>query len=129
MSDGGYRGLSRAQLWELECDKLKAEKRAAMQLSEAYENLLNRVLDPAASEATTEPARALPAPAPVAGGSGQLVQPPALPGTSVRRSAPRSRDREPGMGRSAHTRTLAYGGRATCTPIMYVGLPSYGIMY
>jgi hypothetical protein len=87
---------------------LEIGNRCAKQQNQEIKNLLfRRVLpvDPAASEATTEPARALPAPAPVAGGSGQLVQPPALP--SVRPSAAGSRHREPGIERSAHTRTRA----------------------
>jgi hypothetical protein len=130
MSDEDYRGLSQAEL-VYRCGLLEIQLSCAKRQTEKITNYsilqFRRVPDPAASEATTEDARAPPAPAPVAGGSGQPVQAPALPGPSVRRSAPRSRDREPGMERSAHTRTLAYGDRATCTPIMYVSLPSYGI--
>jgi hypothetical protein len=130
MPDEDYRGLSQAEL-VFRCGILEIQKRCAKRETEEIINFsflqYPRVPDPAASEATTEDARALPAPAPVAGGSGQPVQAPAPPGSSVRRSAPRSRDREPGIERSAHTRTRVYAGRATCTPIMYVSLPSYGI--
>src|ERR1700679_3016862 len=113
MSNEDYRGLSRALL-EANCERLNMEERAANQLVEGYRKLFRRVSELAARAATTEPARALPAPAPVASGSRQLVRAPALPGPSERRSALGSmRDREPASGveRSAHTRTRrAYGG-------------------
>jgi hypothetical protein len=117
MSNEDYRGLSRALL-ELNCERLNMEERAANQLVEGYRNLFRRVSDLAAREATTEPARALPAPAPVASGSGQLVLAPALPGPSERCSAlGPTRDREPGVERSVHTRTRrTYGGPARNTP-------------
>ncbi|KAF8492754.1 hypothetical protein F5888DRAFT_1636909 [Russula emetica] len=127
--DEDYRALSHADL-EDKCAELLLEKEAHMQLAKGYKRLLLRGRDPTASEATTEGARALPLP--VASGSGQLVEAPALPDPPVRRSAPGSdvtsntpvyrgrgggereqrgsiRDREPpsqaGMERSAHTGT------------------------
>jgi hypothetical protein len=133
MSDEDYRGLSQAEL-ELQCGIYKIGWRSARREIEDIKNFLfRRVPDPAAGEATTEPARALPAPAPVASGSGQLVQAPALPGPPVRSSAPGSmRDRELGVERSlrsAHTRTRAHldGGLVRSTPTAYVSLPSCGI--
>jgi hypothetical protein len=97
MSDEDYRGLSQAELKKLKCGIYKIGLRCAKQKIEDIKDFLfRRVPDPAASEATTEPA-------PVAGGSGQLVQAPALPGPSVRRSAPGSIcDREPGVERSVN---------------------------
>lgn len=104
-----------------------------MQLARDYENLVPDHHPAAASGsvATTEPARALsaPAPAPVAGGSGELVQPeaPAFSGP-VRRSARiTAMGDRPEMERSAHNRTQgrAYSDSDSPTPsppVMYVSL-------
>lgn len=123
MSDEDYRGLSRVHL-ELKCGILEIERRSAKQESEEIKNFLfRRVADLAANEAITEPAARAP---PVASGSGQLVPAPALPGPSERRGSAAlgsMRDREPGVERSAHTRTRrAYAGSAR--PTTYVNLPS-----
>jgi hypothetical protein len=155
MSDEDYRGLSPDQLI-LKCRILEIRKRRATQETEDIIKLL--FPNPAASQTTTETdARALRAPAPVASGSGQVVQAPqeasAPPGTSVRRSLspPGSdisntlvyrgrngehrrslRNRGPGMEspRLTHTRTRANRDRTTCsTSIKYVSLSLTGSMY
>ena len=129
MSDEDYRGpyLCKAELKYAICE---IELRCARQeIEEIKDFLFRHVPDPAAIEAT-ESARALPAPAPVAGGSGQLVLAPALPGPSARRTAPGSlRDREFGAERSVHTRNQAFGGLARNTPTTYVSLSLTGSVY
>ena len=122
----GYGALSRAEL-ELKCGMLAAETReatlhyrATTQRAQAYKDLLSRFIrDLAASEATAEPdARALPAPAPVAGGS-------ETSNTPIYRA--RGREHRGSIGsmpvreRPTHIRSMPYD-RATCTPISYVSL-------
>ena len=128
MSNEDYRGLSRALL-EMNCERLDMEAQSANKLVEGYRNMFDRVSGLAATR-TREPARALPAPAPVASESDQLVRAPALLGPSGRRGALGSiRDGESGVERSVHTRTRTYrnGGFARSTPTTYVNLPSCGI--
>ena len=123
MSDEDHRGLSQAQLG-LKCGIFEIGWRSARQEIEDIKTFLfHRAPDPAAGEATTEPA-------PVASRSGELVQAPALPGPPVRSSAlGPMRDRELGVERSAHTRTRAHrdGGLVRSSPTAYVSLPSCGI--
>ena len=162
MSDEEHRGHSEVELLGLKYEILKAENRwtmkhhrATTQLAEEYRSYLSRFIrDLPASEATaiTEPdAPALPVrvPEPVASGSGQLMQVPALPGPSgltapgsddtsntpvhheggQHRGSESVGDREPEMEISRRTQTRANGDRRDLAPMIeYVNASlSYGI--
>ena len=150
MSDERHRLLSQVGLLEFKNELLQAEKqeamdhyRATMRRAETYKDVLSRIIryfPP--SEATAE----VVSPAPVASGSGHLVQAPALPGPSARRTAPGSESddtsntpvhheqrgeehrgsmggRGPETESSAHTHDQARvqaNSTAACTPITYV---------
>ena len=146
-----YRGLSRVSRVELElkCRIHEIEAQGAIQITRNIQDLVFRrhgIQNLEANEATAETdARALQAPpAPVAGGSGQLVQapqeaPPTGHSGSVRRRAPgsdtsntpvccaRGGEHRGSIGpmpvceRPTHIRSMPYD-RATCTPISYVSL-------